>query len=145
MAKIRPGLQVSRQGKFWTKQEPLEEPAALDVSEPAPAAWVILGSGWEHNDEFMYEVGGQFLEKHVYFDKALADAECARLNTDFYEASTPTSFELNIDNVFEDAWLEEHEDEEITWAHVREHGYWQDPFIVVGLTTPPQEHQHDTS
>ncbi len=70
-------------------------------SAPAPPlqapqrAWVIVELGWEHSDEFTCAEGETPLTQ-LFFNKALADAECQRLCKEFFAAETPAEFEADL-------------------------------------------------
>ena len=89
--------QVSRRDFF---QQAAAAPAATasaiggELRLPTKA-WIIVALGWEHNDEICYPEG-QYPQTRLYFDKAVAEAECDRLCREFYAEQTPQEFDADL-------------------------------------------------
>jgi hypothetical protein len=99
---------------------------------PAPQrAWVIVELGWEHNDEFTY-AEGEYPRTQLFFDKALAEAECQRLSAEFFAAETPTEFEVDFAAYLDEAEHHSFDELAITWDGLRSRGF-PDPYYVLEL------------
>ena len=94
-------------------------------------AWLIVELGWEHNDEFT-SAEGEYPLTQLFFDKALADAECQCLCTEFFTAETPTEFEVDFAAYFDEVTLRDFDELAITWETLRERGF-PDPYYVLEL------------
>ena len=105
---------------------------AADTPPPIPQrAWVIVELGWEYNDEFMY-AEGEVPRTTLFFDQALADAECQRLCAGFFTAETPAEFEVDFASYFDEAEYRGFEEHAVTWEALREWGF-PDPYYVLEL------------
>jgi hypothetical protein len=109
------------------------------ASGPAPErAWIIVALGWEYNDEWSYQEG-ENPQKHVYFEKETAEAECRRLCDEFFAEQTPAEFQIDWDCYLTDRRMEPGFDEtKVTWDEVRADGF-PDPYYVLELTQPGEE------
>ena len=94
-------------------------------------AWVIVELGWEHNDEFTCAEGETPLTQ-LFFNKALADAECQRLCAEFFAAETPTEFEVDFAAYLDEAEHHGFDELTITWEGLRARGF-PDPYYVLEL------------
>ena len=109
----------------------------VTATAPAPSlipqrAWVIVELGWEYNDEFTY-AEGEVPRTTLFFDQALADAECQRLCAGFFAAETPAEFEVDFASYFDEAEHRGFEERTVTWETLRERGF-PDPYYVLELS-----------
>ncbi|MEK6259900.1 MAG: hypothetical protein AABP62_14870 [Planctomycetota bacterium] len=103
-----------------------------DLPLPNPQqAWVIVELGWEHNDEFT-SAEGEYPRTQLFFDKALADAECQRLCTAFFAAETPIEFEVDFAAYRDEAEHHSFDELAVTWEGLRASGF-PDPYYVLEL------------
>ena len=105
--------------------------APAPPSSPPQQAWVIAEVGWEYNDEFTYAEGA-FPRTQLFFEKALADAECQRLCTEFFAAETPAEFEADFATYFDEATHRDFDEHTVTWEALRERGF-PDPYYALEL------------
>jgi len=106
--------------------------SAVPESPPTPQrAWVIVELGWEHNDEFT-SAEGEYPLTQLFFDKALAEAECQRLSAEFFAAETPTEFEVDFAAYLDEAEHHSFDEHAVTWEALRERGF-PDPYYVLEL------------
>ncbi len=94
-------------------------------------AWLIVEVGWEHNDEFTH-TAGEFPRTEVFFDEAAADSECRPLCTEFFAAETPTEFEVDFADHFNEAGQPNFDEDAVTWEALRERGF-PNPYYVLEL------------
>ena len=105
---------------------------AAPAPRPIPQrAWVIVELGWQYNDEFTY-ADGEVPRTTLFFDQALADAECRHLCAGFFTAETPTEFEVDFASYFDEAEHCGFEERAVTWEALRERGF-PDPYYVLEL------------
>jgi hypothetical protein len=114
---------VSRRGFFRNAVTATALGAAQAAPQFPAKAWTIVGINWGYNDEFCFEEG-EFVVGKVYFDEAVAKAECQQMIDDFF-ADTPQEFEPMWDQY-------EVDPETATWDDLRKAGF-PDPFYLMEL------------
>ncbi len=114
-------------------------PAAgvLGAHAPPPkTAWTIVALNWEYDDESNYTEGERALGC-LYHDKDAAEAECRKLNAQFFREEDPDLFapehylpDFDHSETGGDPALQE-----ALWARMVEGGF-PDPYSVLELTQP---------
>lgn len=126
-------LPLSR--RQFLSQAPAGTVAVLVAAEPPPRAWIIMEADWEFNDQYSY-ADGERAGGTLYYDRPAAEAECRRLNEEFYARETPDEFQLDWTLYFPGDLPDGKSEDEITWADVKAAGTWRDPYWIRELIVP---------
>ncbi len=110
--------------------------AALTAAQPPPSrAWILVRIEWQYNDEYSYEAGTN-AGRTLYYDKDVAEAECRRLNDEFFTVDYPTPEAFDPDwDVYDFPRTVDFDEAAVTWDELRAAGF-PDPFFVQELSVP---------
>lgn len=116
-------------------QAPASAAAGLAASQPPPQAWIIMEVDWKFHGEYSF-AEGERAGFTLYYDRSAVDAECRRLNDEFYGRETPDEFQLDWAFYFPDDLPHGKSEVDITWDDVKAVRGWRDPYFVRELTVP---------